>query len=126
MNDGIKFDGLEMTRGKLVKDCGLEIDDGDYRTYALHSDEYHRADVICVQFVSCTDTDDNVWDSPELQVEVVFRAVCLFDGVRHLNFNSEGEGYLYYPEMDRIIRALEHLHTMADDIEKQLFPGRTG
>ena len=51
--------------------------------------------------------------SPECFVKEVFNGTALFDGVRHLYF-GEGDGYLYYPDMPKLITAVQELKNLED------------
>lgn len=46
--------------------------------------------------------------SPECFVQEIFHGTALFDGIRHLYFGEE-DGYLYYPDMPKLITAIQEL-----------------
>lgn len=53
----------------------------------------------------------NVWekDGARFFVKPLFNATAYYDGVRHLEFNTDGgcdAGYIYCPEMDDIVNML--------------------
>ena len=74
---------------------------------------------MCVEWVCGPATDrDGKQRAPE-EYEVVFHGQAHFDGVRHLWFGhekTENEGYLYYPDLDFIMRAFAMLKEHEDKL----------
>lgn len=69
-----------------------------------------------VRFVQCDGKYENIWDDPDLRVELTLHGTAYFDGVRHLYLNwGEDEGYLYYPEIHELRRVLEELEKLQKD-----------
>ena len=126
---GIAFESIKLD-GKPLKDCemALETSCTNYRLYVSKYEDAPGFGAVAVNFVCCELTKDDLshWDSPNLRVEKVFRLTAPFDGAKHIHFNEEDDGYLYYPEMDsyaeifKKVRELEieHCPRKAEQIAK--------
>lgn len=60
---------------------------------------------------------DRPWDEnlEDTEARVVGYCTAYFDGIRHLRLGQDGKGYLFHPEMQDWIRAIQALH----DLEKK-------
>jgi hypothetical protein len=94
----INFDFIELT---------------DYvRIYYKERNENNGFDFYCIDIIKSTDNNFK-WTDKETECIILFQGTALFDGVRHLYFSVNKEedfnGYLYYPNLNILIKALEEL-----------------
>lgn len=118
MSDGHFFNKIFL-QDKLLKDCELVYQDkyDNIRLYALKEPEHNRFYAQAVEFYSCP-VSENVsdWGNEELQVSTLLSCIVYFDGVRHLNFAEEDEGYLNYPPMNDLISMLQKIKEIESEI----------
>jgi len=117
MNDedeGILF-GEMMIQGKRLKDCQpeLEVKNGHCRLYVNRKEVGFNA--IAIEIITCSDGND-MWNCPELRVEKLFEATAYADGVRHLIFHGEMDGYFNYPNMPGLIEILQKVREIEVDM----------
>jgi hypothetical protein len=117
MNVGewVLFSDLDL-RGNKLPQCEIAFDGGDMRVYYSQSEDENGFEAACVEFASCAAGGDH-WLCPQLRVQVTFRAIARFDGVRHLHFNhysndEDNKGYLYYPSIKGLRKALSALEKL--------------
>ncbi len=95
---------------KYIKKCELVYKSNSSRLYINRGEGCFTA--LAVNFVSVpvTNINEDDWENEELIVSKIFQAIAFSDGIRHLEFNRNGEemdGYLYYPDMDNLITMLK-------------------
>lgn len=139
MFPGHNLCGCRVVGGRFKKDRGMRLDDDHkfFRDLKLkdvplsqcelaysgkHDDDrlyWKKTDTgflaHAVEFVSCPDSDCDQWDDKELVVQTLFTVIAYFDGVRHLEFNRNGndmDGYLYYPPMESLIAMLSKVREL--------------
>lgn len=106
----LKFDG----DGELVKTWQCCEISGNSRIYYKPSMLKSGFVAYFIEDVSC----GNDGERPNL-VTAVFKTIAYWDGVRHMYFNASvndgGEGYLNYPDLPSLTRAL----VSVQELEKQ-------
>lgn len=100
MSDTYKFRELKLNN-KPIYECEMVIEVGDYRLYIDRVVNGFYA--MAVEFSQCEEED--VWNCPRLLVGQLFNVTALFDGVRHLEFDRDGDmaGYIYYPNISNLV-----------------------
>jgi hypothetical protein len=68
-------------------------------------------DFCCLEWFG-DEGDGNGIASPTARVTTLFEGVAYFDGIRHLYFVGEGEGYVYYARLEDITAALKALRIL--------------
>jgi hypothetical protein len=118
LEEGIIF--FEITlNNKPLRECELVYSGSkdNNRLYIDKSEDTKSFYAMAVSFSSCNVCDD-WWNSKELTVEKIFELTAHFDGVRHVHFNHEENGYLYYPNMDDLI----NMFTKIRELELKICP----
>lgn len=110
MNEDVKLLQDIMVGQYSIPECAL-IYSGQHDNNRLYV-HVNEADMIfhavALEFVSC-DSEDTMWKTGTMEVRILFHAKCLYDGIRHLEFNRLGtsyDGYLYYPPMGDLVQML--------------------
>jgi len=122
MDDGKLFRNIILD-GKPIAGCELAYSGkhDNTRLYVSKSAEGNGFYAHAVAFASvpAEKGQSDVWAHPELEVDTVFEVTAYFDGVRHLEFNRNGndmDGYLYYPPMADLIKMLEKVREIELEI----------
>jgi hypothetical protein len=118
LQDGINF--FEITlNNKPLRECELVYSGSkdNNRLYVDKTEGSKSFHAMAVSFASC-DACDDWWSSKELTVEKIFELTAHFDGVRHVHFNNEENGYLYYPNMEDLI----NMFTKVRELELKICP----
>jgi hypothetical protein len=115
MDEGKLFADIVLC-GKKLSDCELVykgehdytrlyvVKDPDKHSFWAHAVEYHSCPYPIGEYVP-----ESHWENKWLTVDTVFEVVAYYDGVRHLEFNRNGDdmdGYLYYPDLGELINML--------------------
>jgi hypothetical protein len=88
--------------------------------YKVPDSPHHRIYVLddkfsIVEWSGCAGGYADLWADPDVVVNVLASGVCYFpeDGVRHVWIGDrEGGGYIYYPSLSGIARALLELERL--------------
>lgn len=122
MEDGLLFADLKLNEIPL-KACEVAYK-GKYdntRLYVVKEPERQCFYAHAVEFHSCpaTEGDASHWDNEGLEVDTLFTVTAYHDGVRHLEFNRNGDdmdGYIYYPPMADLIAMLQKVREIELEI----------
>jgi len=106
------FKDIKLEDNPLNK-CEL-IYKGEYdlrRLYVVKNEDGFSAHAV--EFNSCiASKQKDDWENETLIVNTIFEVIALYDGVRHLKFSPETDGYLYCPGMEDIIAMLQKLREL--------------
>ena len=104
--------------GRSIKDWLHVQTDSDTRIYfSLMERTRSGFDFCCVEWVGDDGGGGRIpnpatIDSTTCRVRKLFEGVAYFDGIRHLYFVGEGDGYIYYANLQQIVKALTALRTL--------------
>lgn len=112
-----------LLHGKPLKDCELvfKCKNDNTRLYVIREPDHHSFYAHAVEFHSSSVLDEEAipWDHETMEVKTLFTVTAYFDGVRHLEFNRNGnnmDGYLYYPPMAELILMLQKIREIELEI----------
>ena len=95
-------------------DCEFIEIDSNTRLYYKNEVNKDFFGFDCVTVISNLDLlEDVIWRDNNTQIMYLFKGTAMFDGIRHIYFGIEKDeecnGYLYYPNIDLMIKALVEL-----------------
>ena len=98
---------------KLI-DCDFIEIDNDTRLYYKKEDYNDFFEFGCVTITAGKLIGGGKpWERDDTEVIFLFKGTAMFDGIRHIYFgknnDEECNGYLYYPNIELMIRALQQL-----------------
>jgi len=103
----IKLEGNHLNKCELI----YKGEDDLRRLYVVKNEDGFSAHAV--EFNSCMASEQkDDWKNETLIVNTIFEVIALYDGVRHLTFSPETDGYLYYPGMEDIIVMLQKLREL--------------
>lgn len=122
------FTDLKLKDGSYAKDCQRKILSPSVSLfYKIGGEGNHPGfDFVAMKLTASRGICEDVFEDPELQVEILFHGIVYYDGLRHLYQGREdcdNEGYLYYfNTMDGIriftaLRELENEFCMISELE---------
>ncbi len=114
-----------------ITDCNILLTDCDY--IPIQDDTarlYFKPSLsgvgygfdFCAVSPICTGIDE-YWDLEEVNIQVLYRGVAMFDGLRHLYMGCEGTdnyGYLYYHDLDESIEIFQALNRLIKQYCKEV------
>lgn len=93
--------------GAPVKDSPCDKVSNNLRLYHIPFTDSRGFQFCAVDFDSAGASCDDVWEDPDVAVEVLMHGVAYFDGIRHLHMP-----YWHYPGLDEGVRLFEALREL--------------